>query len=312
MMKTLTIYPINGLANRLMALISAVRVATLTGYRLQVIWEKDQSCRAMLSDLFEADFDVISLEEFWRQNQTKKLAIVDANDARENIPEFIDQNDLEVFRYDGLLILPRALFLRDNILLVSHHLFFLEDDSNTFNNDRRRMAGLLSGEFSNFRPQPILRELADSYSKPLERGIGLHIRRAYSHAWTEKGLEREQTQWSFPSVDYYTHLLPVIRERTGLDGKVYLSTNCAATKSEVVAKLGEGNVLTYQARALDASYSVTGVQDAIVDMMALSKAPLIARFDESTFSFFSAMLGGCYQAIVYRDGKTLLKGPLEY
>ncbi|CBS91653.1 hypothetical protein [Azospirillum lipoferum] len=311
-MKTLTIYPINGLANRLMALISAVRVATLTGYRLQVIWEKDQSCRAMLSDLFEADFDVISLEEFWKQNQAKKLTIVDANDAREKIPEFIDRNDLEIFRYDGLLILPHALFIRESILLVSHHFFFTEDDSNTFNSDRKRMAGLLSGEFSNFRPLPILRELADAYSEPLRRGIGLHIRRTYPHALTEEGLERELTQWSFPSVDYYMNLLPVIRDRTGLDGKIYLSTNCKVTKSEVVTRLGEANVLTYQARALDVSYSVAGIQDAVVDMISLSKAPLIIRFNESTFSFFSAMLGGCHQAIVYRDGQTLLKGPLEY
>lgn len=173
-MKTLTIYPINGLANRLMALISAVRVATLTGYRLQVIWEKDQSCRAMLSDLFEADFDVISLEEFWKQNQAKKLTIVDANDAREKIPEFIDRNDLEIFRYDGLLIIPNDLLIRENIILVSHHFFFTENDGNTFNIDRKRMAGLLSGEFSNFRRLPILRDLADSYSEPLGRGIGLH------------------------------------------------------------------------------------------------------------------------------------------
>lgn len=311
-MRTLTVNLFYGLANRLMALVSAVRVAELTGYRLQVIWHKDPSCKAMLSDIFETDFDVIGYDEYWRQNQSNKVTVLDSQDTRDYIPEYIDRKNLEFFRYNGVLIMPRSLFLRRNILLHAHHFFFVEDDIDKVSNDRRLMAALLSGEFTNFRPLPILRDLADSYAEHLKNGIGLHIRRPFPHAWTEEGIEIERFLWSFPSVDIYMDLLPRLRERTGLDGKLYLSTNCAATKSEVLARLGESNVLTHQTRTLDASYSVVGIQDALVDIMALSKTSLIVRFNESTFAYFSAMLGGCTQAIIYRDSPTMLKGPLEF
>ncbi|WP_376959559.1 hypothetical protein ABNQ39_06485 [Azospirillum sp. A26] len=311
-MSTLTVNLFYGLANRLMALVSAVRVAKLTGYRLQVIWHKDQSCKALLSDLFETDFDIIGYDEYWRMNQSNKVTILDSQDTRDYIPEYIDRNNLNFFRYDGILVMPRSLFLKGNIILQAHHFFFVEDDIDKLSNDRRLMAALLSGEFASFRPLPILRDLADSYAQRLENGIGLHIRRPFPHAWTEDGIEIERFLWSFPSVDIYMDLLPKLRELTGFNGNLYLSTNCAATKSEVIARLGESNVLTHQTRTLDPSYSVVSVQDALVDMMALSKTSLIMRFSESTFAYFSAMLGGCNQAIIYRDSPTLVKGPLEF
>ena len=312
-MRVLTVHPIHGLANRLMSLIAGAHVASKMGYRLQVIWEKSIDFHAELGDLFDAEFDLLTLDEFWERNRAEPLAVVTSGNAEGYIPDGLDHPCLASFQHEGLLVFPTKIFQKWNVLVRSQHFFYVEGDEWNQSPSRRLLAQELGRCFSSFAPKPYIRDAVDALDNRIMTGIGLHIRRAYPAAWSDPHprFDTERTQWQFPTLESYVELVPVVRKRFNLDGPVFLSTNCLETKAKVIDALGQDSVMYHSIRTDDHA-GAEAIQDALVDMIALSKTAVIMRFSGSTFSFLSAAIGNRPQIVFYQSGHAILREPLEY
>lgn len=134
-----------------------------------------------------------------------------------------------------------------------------------------------------FRPLPKIERRIDERCAGFTPGtIGLHIRRTDNR----ESIELSPLELFFEAVDKEI-------------GNIYLATDDEATKAALRSRYGK-RVITAPAKA--SRDDVRGIQDAVVEMFALSRTSHIYGSAGSSFSTIAASLGATPLTIVQRRG----------
>lgn len=277
-MKLFFVKPEGGLANRLMALISAMRVAKMTAYRLIVIWKLDDNCNAPLSVLFPGAFEEC---------------------REEDIPS-------DVFfstETDGLIpFLPMSVFTSgQDVYSVQHHFFYTELDCWHLHHNKLYLAEQLSALFRSLPVDEYVRQHASRYENMPDLALGLHIRRP---VYTDTGNHLVTKRWMAPSDQDYVRLLTLIKEQMNIRGKIYLSTNSLESRQTMISAFGN-DIIFHDATSLEQNGGNFAIMDALIDMIALSHCPIIVRRYPSTFAYFASVVGLKESFVVYRQDEDL-------
>jgi hypothetical protein len=279
------------LANRLMAVIAGIRLAQATGRELIIGWEPNDFARCRFDDLFDHDFQVVESEDV-----ALKGSIFIPDDTSLNL-QIINQE---------------ALGDRD-ITIAAHHFFYLNSDSET--KTIEQMGMMLREAFSCLRPLPVITDAVDRLTPELVCGVGLHIRRNGPIELGFDGRAGDPTMmstWSTPSDRGYINLAKDLIAKFELTGKIFLATTCPETRQTIKSAFEEGRVVIYEGRSYDLHADVEAVQDALIDILCLSKTAIVTKRHPSTFSFLASLLGNTAQAIIYDGGKVEIKTALSY
>lgn len=284
-MATLYITPKGGLANRLMCILSGMRVAYLYDMDYAISWERDEHLNAPVTDLFYNDGD------------------------------FRDGNfsDLQVtFRYSmengiGTPFLPTDVLLSGGDVLIESNVFF--HPQSDIGKDPASVLRQLRAEF---RRLPIANSVREALLQfdgiDFSGGIGLHVRRPFP-SWREYPEFAREEAYERPSDDDYINVTRTLRGR-GFDGPIYLSTNSIDSRNYISERLGD--VYFYDSPSYDNSKSASAVSGALVDMLMLSRTGVVSRQDYSTFAMIPTIIGGCAQCIIREDGSPMLGRMMAY
>lgn len=260
--------PVNGLANRMRAIDSAISLSKLTNQKLNIYWFRYWGINCQYKDLFEP---------------INGLKIMD----RDKVPVFFDSGKL------SNLYLPTILRKMPFIIHLNPYqmkpllenefdfgdlkggIFFISSYSRFFPSKK---------PFENFRPIPSLLTKIDQESQDFnEHTIGIHIRRtdnvkSISHSPTSLFEQRIEDQ-----------LL------TNPLSNFYLASDCLTTKREL--KLKYASVLQTNLEIADRN-SKEGVQQALVELYTLSRTNKIFGSYWSSYSETAAEITGIENIII--------------
>jgi hypothetical protein len=284
------------LANRLMAITAGIRVSKFTGHDLIIGWEPNFFAFCELSDLFDHDFEVIKDENYVLPNSV-----------------FIT-NQTE----GSLQILSEEIVQGKDVTIIAHHLFYLSMDYEKF--DRKTIISEFQTAFSELKPVSMVADTVRRYTPLARNALGLQIRRPVIIEETYDGEDRDNIArmvgvWGYPSDQAYIQLAKDLIARYHLPGKIFLATASIPTRDAILAGFQPGQVIFYPGRSYNVKSeetSVQAVQDALIDILCLSKTAIITKRHPSTFSFFASLIGNIPQAIIYDAGAVDIKPALKY
>lgn len=281
-MPTLYLRPQGGLANRLMCMLSGARMARRYGYDVKLYWLPDEHLRASPSDLFQ------NLEDFADPETVKDKPYLNTSSCISFFPKNLIDAGVD-------------------ICIDTNFLFFADEDRNL---PRAEIRDELADAFHRLGLAPeVTAKLARYDGIDLSHAIGLHIRRPFP-SWRDFPDFAREELFTRPTDDQY---LALTSELAGLgyDGPLYLATNSEETRDYIVRNAGR-TVYFHDADSYDNSYQHNAVQDALVDMIMLSRAPLVTASEHSTFSVISAIIGKSRRCILSEDGSYMVSEVLHF
>ncbi|MBQ8673515.1 MAG: oligosaccharide flippase family protein [Bacteroides sp.] len=266
----ITLVPEGGLANRMKAIDAAVALARDTESRLRIIWFKDWGLNCRFDQLF------LPLRVEGVEVSVKEASLIDLllNDRprRRNfcLPRLFQQ-----FRYDARIYGGEATRLyreqfdfarwaRGRKVYLSSFVYFHPQPQEQM--------------FRIFHPLPDLqRQIEERCSDFTPCTIGIHIRR------TDNAVSIRQSP---------THLfINKVEEETAQrpDANFYLATDSEEEKALLTHRFGR-RIMTLKRKADRGSLS--GMQDALVELYALSRTCRILGSMHSSYSETAAQIGG--------------------
>ncbi|MDN2584205.1 hypothetical protein [Aquibium sp. ELW1220] len=257
----LTIIAANGLCNRLFALHSAAALAADIGHPLRVVWTRNRALGARFEDLFEvpdAFCEIVTLER--------------------RVLRLSDRLREEAWRYTRWPPLKRGTSAHDVIALGKQGFDFRQIGQQR--NPTLQAFTLFYGRerpFFRFRPVAHLQTRIDAAVPEVDSHIGVHIRRTDhlpSRMYSPNGL----------FIDAMTRTV-----ETDPEARFFLCTDCP--REEVrLSEAFPGRVVTAPKRSLDRGQD-TAIEDAVVDLFALSRCNRIIGSLASTFSQAAGRIG---------------------
>lgn len=260
MMRTLTLCPIGGLANRMRAILSAQALSISTGMHLRIIWCKDKGLAARYNQLF-------------LPYPSDKVTLIEADSLTKVLHEVPRKRNLwwpivwQRIAYDVVLHEPDLLQVLDkpkrlieklssarNALIVTGMGFFPTDDT------------LFA---HNFRPLPeLVQKIEERVASLKVPSVGLHIRRTDNlRAISESPLE------AFIS-----------RTRSLAPAHIYAATDDESVKQSLQQAFPQ--CVSYSSFAASRS-TLCGMQEAVIEMFTLTRT---THFLGSYYSSFSDII----------------------
>lgn len=257
----LTIVAASGLCNRLFALHSAAALAEDIGHPLRVVWKRNKDLGARFEDLFEvpdAFCEIVTLER--------------------RVLRLGDRLREEVWRYTRRPPLKRGAGAHDVIALCEQGFDFRRMGRQR--NPTLQAFTLFYGQerpFFRFRPVGHLQARIDAAVPEVESYIGVHIRRTDhlpSRMYSPTGL----------FIDAMTKAV-----ETDPEARFFLCTDCPREEARL-SEAFPGRVVTAPKRSLDRRQDAA-IEDAVVDLFALSRCNRIIGSLASTFSQAAGRIG---------------------
>lgn len=257
----LTIIAATGLCNRLLALHSAAALAKDVGHPLRVVWKRNRDLGARFEDLFEvpdAFCEVVTLER--------------------RVFRLGDRLREEAWRYTRRPPLKRGRSARDVIDLHSQGFDFRRIGRQR-NPTLQAFTLFYGGErpFFRFRPVAHLQARIDAAVPEVDARIGVHIRRTDhlpSRMYSPTGL----------FIDAMTEAV----ERDP-EARFFLCTDCPREEARL-SEAFPGRVAAAPKRSYDRGQDAA-IEDAVVDLFALSRCSRIIGSLASTFSQAAGRIG---------------------
>lgn len=290
-MPALLIQTRGSLANRLMAITAAIRVAEITKRELIIGWQPNKFAYCQFRDLFTDAYRVIEDESYVLPNS------VFFERAKEGEVVTIDHDQLG----------------ERDVTVVAHHFFYLSSDYKAFK--KSEACRQFRDAFARLHPISLVTDTVAGFEGRLRDGIGLQIRRPGSIEQGRGGHQVDQrivAMWNYPSDGAYVNLVNDLRAHLKLSGKIFLATCSVQTRHAILESFGDGEVLFYPGRSYDLHADPAAIQDALIDILCLSKTAVVTKRNPSTFAFFASVLGNVRQAIIYDDGLVDIKPALSY
>jgi len=258
----LTVMPECGLANRLFALHSAIRLSADCGQPLQVLWRirRDFGCR--LEDVLEVPPEIARIGTFDRRtsNRVEQLREIGWRLATwPPVLRYIRQREIEGYYAPEAIL---AAFRRPRWAAIRTYSLFYPGRQG----------------FYPFRPTPPLAARIAAVTAGFGNTIGVHIRRtdhkpAIAHSPTELFVERMRALVADdPTVTFF------------------VASDQPAETARLLAEF-PGRVMT-SAPATLARDSRAGIEGAVIDVYCLAATRRVLGSFASTFSQLAGLLGG--------------------
>lgn len=264
--------PVGGLGNRMRAIAAAIRLAGQTGQHVRIVWFRDAGLGCRFDQLFlPLQAGGVSLSEatpadyLLRDRPRRRNLFVPRLWQRLAYDLRIDEQTTMQGTYAGRDF--ASLIQGRHTWMASCHYFY--------------GLNVPAGTYDCFRPLPHLQRRIDAMAQRLgPHPVGIHIRRtdhtrAIHESPTEAFIRRMQQ-------------LPA-------DSRFYLATDDEHEK-ETLRKAFPGRVFTAGNKAERSSLS--GMEDALVEMYILARTTLILGSSGSSFSETAATIGGIQLEII--------------
>lgn len=273
----IVVKPIGGLANRVRVLTSSVVIANKTGKQLHVIWDSNRELNCPYFSLFQPN-DLFSVEEISTcrlSGMISKLTGLVIRKLGFTYPSGYEK----VFMDSDIDRLMKINF--DFTTLKQYSSVFINTCYPFFTYDYKK--NHLSGFFT---PIPYISEEAEKITEHFNHHtVGIHIR----------GTDNKESKRISP-VNVFIKLME--KEIQNNDKThFFLATDEPDVESSLIERFGTRIFTRENELSRD---SVTGIQDALIDVICLSKTKLIIGSHFSTFSGLAARLGRI-ELIIARD-----------
>lgn len=265
----LTIQPIYGLANRMLALDSAIALARDLGMPVRVRWigTKDLGCR--FTDIFEVGEPIVEVVEGKDMTALGRLSgRLRRWAGREADLDFDAYTVREMrnrsFDWTSLKGVP-------GFSLASFDRFYRSENPHGALKPIEQIGTLVAQTVARF-----------------DHTIGVHVRRG-DNAWSRDGS---------PTDLFVARMNAAVAEDEGTT--FFLATDDPSVEAQMQAAF-PGRIFVYPKRSLDRR-TVTAIQDAAVDLYSLAATRRILGSHISTFSIVAAEIGGIAVDVIQRDG----------
>jgi hypothetical protein len=283
-MPVLYCQPINGLANRMMFMLSAMRIARRLNYEFIPIWDReavvdDSTMGCSFQDLFES---------------------LDANSKKTdglNLTEYSTEL--------GRNILDTSSINGGDIFIKGFHFIFDLNDILLFNNDpsySRIITKEIQSEWRSLRP-------IDNFIHYVEQDkfdLGIHIRRSTHIKSVNPDFAKD---WSVPSDARLVDLLIQTIENENIK-RIFLCSASMQTIDFIASHLRSYDLKVSNTSNWD--LDVSSVQDAFKDFLTLTSCRLMFRNRESTFSALPSLLGSTKEFVYSDNGELTELVPLIF
>ncbi len=259
--------PCAGLGNRLLALASAHELCEEMNRELVVIWKREAGCNAKAADLF--DFAGVRVIEISENGYKKELfGTIKGNLTKKKYRSrgtaFFPCDKIDQYKQQGRFAELREEIAREPALYIKSYTNLCE---------------LGKESFSFIRPSAAVSEKGrDVFSRIGAKTIGVHIRRT-DHAEAIKNSPLEL---------FFDRMRQEIAEH---DADFYVTTDDREVEQALKEAFPENRLILYEGKRIDRD-SKEGIEDALIDMLALSKCSRILGSYQSTFSLIPSMMGG--------------------
>jgi len=266
--------PMWGLANRLLALTSAMRLAERRQRPFYLAWEPSVQCMAEFRDLFSAPLPRVRIE-----GTPRNVLFLDSTGSLPNATRIAN------------VIEPRLLD-HDQIVMQSHSMVVTSDERFTSRNPFYNGFALeMRRHFEALGLNRTVAGILDGFSAiDFSTVVGVHIRRPPPES------NPSEEAFAIPSDAVYERLMSFLLS-INPDLRFYLSTNGPRTEEYFLQRFGD-RILRYPKRSIDHQREATAVQDALIDMTLLSRTRAVLRYEPSTFAYFASLIGHNAQLII--------------
>ena len=258
--KGITIVPTGGLANRMRVVVSALHIADEKTKNVHIVWHATKECNARWEDLFlPFQKENVILSEGMRKNSI-------ASKRNLWLPKLCRSRDYDkqIECYNPSEMPIETLCDKYDALYISTCYALCDYDS-----------GQLSKIF--YPKEELQKNIANVTSLFAEHTLGVHIRRK----------DNKQAIMHSPLSDFHHRMDKYLAEYP--DAKIFLCTDDASVKRHFRQIFKERMITT------DAELqrnTLTGMQDAVVDLWCLAATSLVVGSYYSSFSDTATELGG--------------------
>ena len=271
-----------GIGNRISGLLTAMRCADILDAILYIYWDIDQHCMASLADIFdEIPFNIINSNEY------------------QNLPKMQEFGDLN----------PLTKDLPDTFIIKATTFRYFDDDINPESID----FSIYFKQLTLVKPiANLIKKLSEKYQ--FEKMLGVHIRKTDKGHWlsetTDRGyLSAEKIMFNIDR-RYLAAIKTILDKKPGT--KIFLATDDREEEQAIVSilKPPKGTILAlpkprYNAISLyPVGRDLRGVQEAMVDMMLLSKCQCIL-YGLGTFGHCAARISNTKRVNIISEQSVL-------
>lgn len=266
--------PMWGLANRLLALTSAMRLAERHQRPFYMDWKPAVECMAEFHDLFSAPIPRVRVE-----GSPRDALLLDSTGLLPDWAKIANVVSPRIFDHDQIVMQSHSMVVTNDEPFTERNPFY-----NGFALDMRKhfLELGLNGTVSR-----ILDTFADTDFTAV---IGVHIRRPPPKT------SPSEDAFNIPSDEFYENFLNFFLS-FNKNLRFYLSSNGPQTEEYFIKRFGD-RILRYPKRSIDHQNEATAVQDALVDMILLSRTRAVLRYEPSTFAYFAGLIGHNPQLII--------------
>lgn len=270
------IEPCAGLGNRLLALTSAYELSKKLNRKLIVIWKREAGCNICSEELFTfSGMQVIDISENgWKK---EPIATLRSNSLKKRYrgmaARFVECDEVEAWKREGGYEKVEQMIAGEKVIYVKSYTNLCEIDAESF-------AFLTPAAAVTKRGEQV-------FSRITDKTVGVHIRRT----------DHNDAIANSP--------LPLFIDRMKAevelnDASFYLTTDDASVIAEMEKHFPKERLIVYEDKVLDRD-SMVGIQDALVDMLCLSKCCRIIGSYRSTFSLIPAIMGEIELEMMIKD-----------
>jgi len=271
----ITLHPYGGLANRLRTIISAISVATQANQELEIIWEENKDLYCPYHLLFK------EISHFVLKKKTKKLRFLKSNNQNTTLRKVLARIINQFVGYDYVIEEKDfSLYWKGDLNIIEKAKRYKKVYIHTCEefHEENKYYQLL-------RPIEVLQTRIDRISNSFDQNtIGIHIRRGDNTESVERS----------PLKLFEDKIKNEIEQNSAV--KFYLATDDLTVEQELFERFGESRFIVME-KTLNRN-TVSGIQDALVEMFCLSRTAKIYGSYWSSFSAVSASIGGCRLEIV--------------
>lgn len=258
--------PCAGLGNRLLGLASAYAVAQRLNRELVVVWKREVGCNIKALELFELPMRVVEISEngFKKEPIAQILGDHAKKKWRNKASLFLECDDVERIKkeqgYEGLL----AVLQKEPVVYLKTFGPICEVNADTY-------------RF--LKPSASILEKGNAlFARLNNHSVGVHVRRTdhmEAIANSPLSLFVERMKQELATDDATTF---------------FVATDDTTVKEELRAELDE-KVLVFNEKGIIDRDSKAGLEDALIEMLALSKCRKILGSYNSTFSLLPSYIG---------------------
>lgn len=251
------IQPVGGLCNRLRAIASAMSLATHLNQELRVSWHINSDLNASFSNFFSMNQDNLINSDDKSEPVKFDFIITDGI-----LKEILSTGYFEVNQETSLRYFNKHLLLNRNIFISSCRKFFPYPNS----------------IWPFFTPVTKIQDAVEGWlTQHQSQTVGIHIRRTDNTAAIQHS-----------PLHLFVHEIEALLKKDS-NTTFFLATDCSEVQEELVRLFGAAVIKTYS--ETKNRLTTTGLQQALVDLLLLSKTRYILGSYYSTFSLTASEIG---------------------